>query len=51
MSSWVGTGELISFLLTFFGVVPAHCRKGLLDFGADAAAAAAAGRTLLSWGG
>ena len=50
MSSWVGTGKLISFLVAFLGVAPAHCRKGLVDFGADAAAAVA-GRTLLSWGG
>ena len=57
MSSWGGTGELISVLVTFLGVVPAHCRKGLLDFGgaddaaAAAAAAAAAGRVFFSLGG
>ena len=42
----------MSFLVGFFAGVPAHWRKGLVDFVGEAFsfAAAADGRTLFSWG-
>ena len=45
----------MSFLVGFLAGVPAHCRKGLVDFvGGEvflASLAAGDGRTFFSWGG